>query len=186
MGSAIFELVILSLPSAFYARRLHRRGLSTRASLQAVGIAPGDRGSYLLALVLVVPVTALAAILLNVIPAHVLHGGSKNIVGAPKAAGDYIAVILLALAEEMLFRGFIATVLFKRFGFRTGNMLQTLIFLAPHLLLLLVSLSLWPILPLQAIAGWLLGWLRQRSGSIAPGWLLHALINLLPAVLFGL
>ncbi len=94
--------------------------------------------------------------------------------------------MLLALAEEMFFRGFVAGLLFRRFGFRTGNIIQALIFLSPHLLLLLVSLRLWPLLPLQLIAGWVLGWLRQRSDSIGPGWLAHALTNLLPALLFGL
>jgi len=116
----------------------------------------------------------------------VLHGGSKNVVGAPSSAADYVAIVLLALAEEMFFRGFVASLLFRRLGFQKGNLLQAVIFLAPHTLLLLVSVSLWPLLPLQLITGWVLGWLRERSGSIGPGWLAHALANLLPAILFGL
>lgn len=186
MASALFELVILSLPSAFWTRRLRRSGTSRRQSLGAAGLRLGAPPVYVLALVLVIPVTALAAVLLNVIPRHVLHGGSRNIVGAPSSAGDYAAIVLLALAEEMFFRGFVAGLLFKRVGFRKGNLLQALIFLAPHTLLLLVSLSLWPLLVLQLVAGWALGWLRERSGSIGPGWVAHALTNLLPALLFGL
>lgn len=186
--SAVLELVILSLPSLIYVRRLRRSGRSKHASLSAVGLRPGTQSTYALALGLVIPVTALAAILLQLIPTSVLHGGSKNITvaGVPSTAGDYAAVVLLALAEEMLFRGFVAGLLFRRFGFRTGNIIQALIFLMPHLLLLLVSLRLWPLLPLQLTAGWVLGWLRQRSDSIGPGWLAHALVNLLPALLFGL
>jgi uncharacterized protein len=76
--------------------------------------------------------------------------------------------------------------LFRRFGFRKGNCLQALIFLAPHTLLLLVSLSLWQLLPLQLVAGWFLGWLRHRSGSVGPPTLAHAQTNVLPALLFGL
>ncbi len=186
--SAILELVILSLPSLIYVRRLRRAGGPQHARLTAVGLLPGTPSTYALALVLVIPVVALAAILLQLIPASVLHGGSKNITvaGVPSTAGDYAAVVLLALAEEMLFRGFAAGLLFRRFGFRTGNIIQALIFLSPHLLLLLVSLRLWPLLPLQLVVGWVLGWLRQRSDSIGPGWLAHALTNVLPALLFGL
>ncbi len=186
MASSLLELVIFSLPSMIYVRRRRRSGDSQEHALSVVGLRSGTRSSYALALALVIPVTALAAILLNLIPSHVLHGGSKNVVGAPSSAGDYVAIVVLALAEEMLFRGFVAGVLFRRLGFRLGNICQALIFLAPHMLLLLVSVSLWPLLPLQLIAGWLLGWLRERSDSIGPCWLAHALTNLIPAVLFGL
>ncbi len=188
LTSAVLELVILSLPSLIYVRRRRRSGRPRDERLTAVGLRPGTPSTYALALALVIPVAGLGAILLQLIPTSVLHGGSKNltVTGVPSTAGDYAAIVLTTLAEEMLFRGFVAGLLFRRFGFRTGNIIQALIFLAPHLLLLLVSLQLWPLLPLQLIAGWVLGWLRQRSDSIGPGWLAHALINLLPALLFGL
>jgi membrane protease YdiL (CAAX protease family) len=186
MGSALFELVIFSPPSAIYARRLRRSRSSRARALSAIGLRSGQRPDYVVALVLIVPVTAVAVVLLNVIPGGVLHGHSKNLVGAPSTIGDYVAIVLLALAEEMLFRGFLAGLLFRRFGFPLGNALQALAFVAPHCLLLLVRLSLWPILPLQLIAGWVLGWLRARSDSIGPSWLLNAVTNMLPALLFSL
>jgi membrane protease YdiL (CAAX protease family) len=184
--SAVLELVIFSLPSLIYMRRLRRSGSSEDRSLTAVGLRTGPWSAYVLALALVVPVAALAAILLNVIPSGILHGQSKNVVAASTTAGGDVAVVLLALAEEMFFRGWLAGLLFKRLGFAAGNLVQSFVFLAPHLLLLLVSLRLWPILPLQLTAGWMLGWLRWRSDSIGPCWLAHALVNLLPALLFGL
>lgn len=186
MASALLELVVFSLPSLIWTRRLRRSGWSRTESLSAAGLRWGTPSAYAVALALVIPVTAVAVVLLNVIPGHVLHGGSKNITSTPSTVGDYVGVVLLAVAEEMLFRGFIASVLFRRLGFRKGNLIQALIFVAPHTLLLLVSLSLWPLLPLQFIAGWVLGWLRERSGSIGPSCLLHALTNVLPALLFGL
>lgn len=185
MGSAILELFIFSLPSAIWTRRLVRSGSSQTQALTAAGLRTGSGSGYALALALVIPGTALGALALGLIPSHLLHGGSKNIVGAPSDASGYVALVLLALAEEMLFRGFIAGVLFKRFGFRLGNVLQALIFFAPHTLLLLVSVSMWPILPLQLIAGWALGWLRERSDSIGPCWLAHALTNLFSALIIG-
>jgi hypothetical protein len=54
----------------------------------------------------------------------------------------------------------------RRLGFAVGNAMQTLVFLLPHLLLLLVSSSLWPIIAVQLLAGWLL----HPSDSILPGW----------------
>ncbi len=186
MGSALLELVLLSLPSVIYARRLERAGISRTRARKMIGLQPGTAPPYLIALAMIVPVTAVAALLLNIIPTSVLHGHTKNIVGSPRTASDYAAIVLLALAEEMLFRGFIAGVLFRRFGFGKGNLLQALVFLAPHILLLLVRVALWPLLPLQLIAGLVLGWLRQRSESIGPCWLLHAATNTIPALLFGL
>ncbi len=186
MGSALLELMIFSLPSAIYARRLRRSGSSRAQTLSAIGLRAGRRPDYVVALILIVPVTAVAVALLQVIPSGVLHGHSKNLVGAPSTIGDYVAIVLLALAEEMLFRGFLAGLLFRRFGFPLGNVLQALLFVAPHCLLLLVAVSLWPILPLQLVAGWVLGWLRSRSDSIGPAWLLHSVTNMLPALLLGL
>lgn len=186
MASALFELLVFSLPSLVWTRRLRRSGSSPAQARGAAGLRWSGRSDYVVALLLVIPGTALAGLLLGLIPSHVLHGGSKNLVGAPHSPGDYFAIVALALAEEMLFRGFLAGLLFRRIGFRVGNALQALVFFAPHTLLLLVSLSLWPLLPLQLIAGWLLGWLRQRSGSVGPPCLAHALSNLMPALLLGL
>jgi uncharacterized protein len=185
VGSAVFELILFSLPSLLYARRLHRSDAGRREARKIVGLQPGRRLDYLLAAVIAPLGIALALVLLNLIPTEVLHGGSKNIVGTPDTAGGYVAIIVLALAEEMLFRGFLAGLLFRRFGFATGNAIQAALFLAPHMLLLLVSTVLWPILPLQLTAGWVLGWLRERSNSIGPPWLLHSLTNLAAALLLA-
>ena len=68
--------------------------------------------------------------------------------------------IYVALGEEIFFRGLLGGWLVRKFGFALGNILQTLVFLLPHLLLLLISFSLLPILILQTFAGRLLGWLR--------------------------
>jgi membrane protease YdiL (CAAX protease family) len=124
MASAMFELVLFSLPSMIWTRRLRRSGSTQRQALGAAGLQWGTRSGYQLALALVLPVAALAAILLATIPPHILHGGSQNITGAPTTASGYVAIIVLAIAEEMLFRGFIAGVLFRRLGFRKGNALQ--------------------------------------------------------------
>jgi membrane protease YdiL (CAAX protease family) len=57
--------------------------------------------------------------------------------------------------------------------------------LVPHTALLLVHTRLWPILPVRFAAGWLLGWLRTKSGSILPGALVHAAANVAAGLLVG-
>ena len=88
----------------------------------------------------------------------------------------------VALGEEILFRGLLGGFLERRFGFMKGNTMQAFVFLIPHLLLLLVSLSFWVVVVVQFLAGWIMGWLRSRSGSILPGWLAHSLVNALGAL----
>ncbi|NLE76526.1 MAG: CPBP family intramembrane metalloprotease [Chloroflexi bacterium] len=92
--------------------------------------------------------------------------------------------LYVALGEEALFRGLLGGWLVRRLGFAVGNTVQTLVFLLPHLLLLLVSVGLWPLLAAQFLAGWLCGWLRHRSGSILPGWVAHSLSNAFGALAF--
>jgi membrane protease YdiL (CAAX protease family) len=87
--------------------------------------------------------------------------------------------IFNTLGEEVFFRGLLGAWLVARFGFRAGNIVQATCFLIPHLVLLLVSPRLWPVLVSQFIGGWALGLLRHRSGSILPGWLSHTVINTL-------
>lgn len=69
----------------------------------------------------------------------------------------------------------------RRLGFFWGNLLQAALFLIPHLPLLLVDVRLLPLLPVQFLTGWLLGWLRHRTGSFVPGAVLHAAVNLTAA-----
>ncbi len=82
-----------------------------------------------------------------------------------------------ALGEEVFVRGLLGGWLMERMGFHRGNLVQAVCFLIPHLLLLVISLQLWPVLLFQFAGGYLLGWLRHQSGSILPGWLSHTLIN---------
>ena len=83
--------------------------------------------------------------------------------------------IYVALGEELFFRGLVGYWLMRHLGFWVGNAVQSLVFLAPHLLVLSAGLELWPLLLAPLISGWLYGWLLYRSGSILPGWLGHSL-----------
>lgn len=89
-----------------------------------------------------------------------------------------------ALGEEIFFRGFLGGILIRKFGFVVGNGIQSLLFVLPHLLLLTISLKLWPLLLLQLFGGWVYGWLFYKTDSIIPSWLAHSLGNAFGALLF--
>ena len=92
-------------------------------------------------------------------------------------------LLFIAFWEELFFRGLIGGILFRTYSFKIANSLQTLIFLIPHLLLLIISIELLPFLLVIIVSGWLLGWLRYKSNSILPGSIAHALTNTIAVIL---
>ena len=81
-------------------------------------------------------------------------------------------------AEEFLFRGLIAGSLSRRLSFVWANLVQALIFLAPHLFILVVMPAMWPMLLLIFAGALFMGWVRIKSGSIVGPWLVHASVNM--------
>jgi membrane protease YdiL (CAAX protease family) len=63
--------------------------------------------------------------------------GIATLTVAPSAFAIIVVVAFIqtGLAEELLFRGFMAKRLIALLGFQRGNALQALLFVAPHLLL---------------------------------------------------
>jgi len=97
-----------------------------------------------------------------------------------------IAGLKTALSEEILFRGVLAKRLIGAFGFWTGNTVHALIFGGIHLLIFAApgGPAFTPLLGaifllLPGAAGWLMAFANEKTGngSIAPGWMIHALGN---------
>ncbi len=182
MLSAMIEFLIFSVPSWIYSRKLRRRGSSRKQAWAAVGMQFGKPTGYWYALGSMVVLLPLANGAMRAVPSSVLHNPHVVISNSTTVSG-IVAAVLLAFAEEMFFRGFMATLLISRYGFAFGNALQACIFLLPHLLLLLVSTALWPLVLVQLLAGWMLGWVRHKSGSIVPGGIAHAAVNIIASLL---
>lgn len=187
MTSSILELLLFSLPSWFYQRALRRRGQTPGQARSAVGWRAGPPRAYLLAIAVSAALLPLTYLALRAIAHGSLDTSSRlhATYGSASTPEGYLAIALLALAEEILFRGLLAGMLIRRFGFAAGNTLQALIFLAPHLLLLAVSVRFWPLLPVQLASGWLLGWLRYKSSSVGPCALAHVVANVLAPLLIA-
>jgi membrane protease YdiL (CAAX protease family) len=184
------QLIVLGIPTLIYVAVHRWRGEKWSEAFGNAGWKTCCPKYFLWGLGVTILMSGLAWLAFRFIPPNALQSPNINISDyagwTPSVTSFLLAwlreAIYVALGEEVLFRGLLGGWLVRRFGFAVGNTVQAFIFLLPHLLLLLVSLSLWPIILVQLLAGWLLGWLRYHSDSILPGWLAHSLINALGAL----
>lgn len=105
--------------------------------------------------------------------------------GPALGVGAMIGIAAAAAGEEIFFRGFLQGQLARWRGERFALWAQAVIFLLPHLFLLLIDARLWVLLPIQFLLGLLLGVLRQRTGSVLPGVVAHALTNVTAGLLLA-
>jgi len=184
------QLIVLGIPSLIYVAVRRRRGEKWKEVFEKIGWRGSRRIYFLWSLVVIILVGGLGWLALQAVPSEALQDPNINIsdyTGWTLSLSSFLLVwlreaIYVALGEEIFFRGFLGGWLVRRLGFAIGNTIQALVFILPHLLLLLVSQSLWLIIIVQLIAGWLMGWLRCRSNSILPGWLAHSLSNAIGAL----
>ena len=93
------------------------------------------------------------------------------------------AICKTALAEEIVFRGFLLKRIANRFGFAAGNLIQAVIFGVMHGIMFFSVTS-----PVKAALitvftgaiGWAMGFINEKKagGSLIPGWTIHACANI--------
>lgn len=172
------EFVLFCVPALVYVLVQARgKGRTVASALARVGASWGSAPAYGWALLLLLPLLLTAWLTIVLIPADVLDTPGVSIARLT-TVGVAIGVVLRAAGEEVFFRGLLGGVLVRRLGFVWGNLLQAVLFLVPHLALLLIDARLWPVLPVQFAAGWLLGWLRHKTGTFVPGAVMHAAVNI--------
>ncbi len=190
MTDLLLQIIFFSIPSLIYLAVQRRRALPWGEIFKNLGWQASPGVYFLWALGVVAVSGLLGWLAYQIMPPEIFEDPGVNVSayqGWSAGLSSFLLVwlresIYIALGEEIFFRGFLGGILNRRCGFLKGNLLQALAFMLPHLFLLLVSLQVWPILIVQFIAGWLLGWLRYRSGSILPGWIAHSLVNALGAL----
>ncbi len=183
------QLLLLGLPAAIYFGR-QRNALGNRETLSRLGIVSAPLRYYALGALTGFGAVGIGYWLLQQIGLDPATLENTNFVAYTTWTLSVGSVLLAALretifttlGEELLFRGLLAGWLFRRFPFLKANVLQSIAFLLPHLILLAVSLKLWPLMLLIGAVGWVLGYLRYKSGSIFPGLLAHTIANTLAAV----
>jgi uncharacterized protein len=185
---ALQNMLWMVVPAAVYALVVRVRWSLRPSEIAArLGLTSGTRRSYLIAMAFtfaLVPVVIWVSRWTSTFEGSML----APYVGAPPSSENLgrifnYGVLATGLPEELLFRGLIAGALFRHLRFWSANVLQAVIFLLPHLLILLVAPALWPLAIVLPLAlGLVAGWLRYTSGSIGPCVVLHAVPNMAGAL----
>lgn len=174
---SVFEFVLFSVPTFLYVLVQSRgKDRTAKSALTRAGASWGSASAYVWALLLLPPILLAGWLAIVLIPAEVLETPGVSIASLTSVSAA-IGVVLRAVGEEVFFRGLLGGVLVRRLGFLWGNLLQAVLFLVPHLPLLLIDARLWPLLPVQFATGWLLGWLRHETGTFVPGAVVHVVAN---------
>lgn len=152
-----------------------------------VGLRPASLGWYLGA-VLLAALAILATSLVNLAMEALLGGPIENPqVGmlTPGGASPLSALAMFFLiagvapvVEELLFRGLVYGWIRERFGIWPGLLVSSLIFSCVHGIPMLI--------PPLFVVGCFLAWLYEKSGSILPCMVMHAVFNgAMLAALYG-
>ena len=107
---------------------------------------------------------------------HAFAGAGMNL--DVMSAALLYALVQTGFAEEFLLRGLITGTSSRAMSVLKANPIQSVIFLAPHLLLLFIMPKQRPLLVLIFVGASYAGWIRIRSGSIPGPWLIHGGVNL--------
>jgi uncharacterized protein len=182
------NMLLFCLPVAVYALVQRRRSRLAPFEIgHRLGLELGPGRYYAIALAAALPISLLV-IRISSLTSSFKGSMLAPFVGAsptPEIVGRVIAygVIATGFPEELLFRGLIAGIFFRRCSFWKANALQSGVFMLPHLLILLIAPRLWPLaIFLPLVHGLIAGWLRQSSGSIGPSIILHAIPNAVGAL----
>ena len=184
--SALLNLVLLVgipfLPYYVFHKWRHKRGLVEVACRAGLRLGDGRYIGYCLAF------AAVSVALLIFWPPSlepIIREGSawKKYVGLGLGRQSVLMALIYGLvqtgfAEEFLFRGMIAGSLSRRLSVLWANIVQALLFLAPHLIFLTVMPEMWHQLILIFAGSLFVGWARIKSGSIVGPWLVHASVNI--------
>jgi membrane protease YdiL (CAAX protease family) len=157
----VAAIVLTAIPWAIWGVRLPGACLRPRA--------PTDREKDFVEFgvaLLAVPVAV--AVYFATRPALVAEGD-----GGRKVATAAIAVILLAIVEETIFRGFIQAGFVRVYGSLSGPLFAAMVYV-----ILYIGVRPPEMIAYAAFLGLLLGWLVHRSGSLAAPILGHSLANL--------
>jgi uncharacterized protein len=106
--------------------------------------------------------------------------------GQPAPGWRWLAVDIplgTVWSEEMMYRAALGTVARRAFGRRTGRLLQAVAFGLSHVAdARAVGEPVAATVLVTGVAGWVFGWLAERSGSVAAPVLAHLAVNEAAAV----
>lgn len=189
--SAIFQILLFtSIPFVVYLIKTR----STKGFGNYIGLKKSTSKANWLALLVMILLAAphlglaltseeFKEIMIN--PASVTGKIKLMGVSAEAIVTIFIAAILkTSISEEIFFRGFLAKRLIAITNFRTGNIIQAVIFGLLHVFLFMSithnALFLSVIFVFPALGAYFITILNEKlaNGSIIPGWIAHGTANL--------
>ena len=183
--SALLNLFLLAgLPFLLYfAYQKWRRKRGFAEIARRVGLQLGESQYIGYSLAVALATVAILLIWPPPLEPFLREGSPQRVFVGLGLSGQAVAMALLygvvktGFTEEFLFRGLIAGSLARQMPAVWANLVQALIFLAPHLLVLRIMPEMWGIFPVVLAGALFAGWVRIRSGSIIGPWLIHAAAN---------
>ncbi|MCR5109919.1 MAG: CPBP family intramembrane metalloprotease [Ruminococcus sp.] len=97
------------------------------------------------------------------------------------------AIVKTALAEEIIFRGFLLKRISAKFDFTVGNIMQSVLFGIMHGIMFFSSVGMVKAIIIVAFTGgigWFMGFINEKkaNGSIIPSWCVHSAANIFSAL----
>ena len=97
------------------------------------------------------------------------------------------AIVKTALAEEIIFRGFLLKRISAKFDFTVGNIMQSVLFGIMHGIMFFSSVGMVKAIIIVAFTGgigWFMGFINEKkaNGSIIPSWCIHSAANIFSAL----
>lgn len=181
----IVQIILFSVvPLSWYI--ISRR--KCRGFGEYIGIQRVEKNSYIGALGITGLVYIFSVLVIMIL--KITQGGmvSNPLINIYHKGGIVFIISLIlfgvqtGISEEILFRGFIGKRLIKRYGFLRGNILQSLIFMFPHIMTFGKASLLECILGMinASIMGFAFGYIMEKKseGSIIPIIVCHAVVNM--------
>jgi membrane protease YdiL (CAAX protease family) len=196
--SAILQVIVFTLLPFLFYLITHR---TYRGFLNDIGMYKTDIIAIMQACIASIILVGLGILMIFISPdfknLSTGRGTVPNSIIAVKGGINKMAILIIlafiktALAEEILFRGFITKKLIRRLDFNIGNLIQACLFGLVHVLLFLNihginSLFLIFSFSISGLGGYLAGYFNEKKGkgSIISGWLMHGFANLISYILF--
>lgn len=164
---------------------------SSKGFLNSIGIYKPQKINVF-ETVLIITIVYLVTLSTNILVIKLGYSGRSTVDTQDFTSLTFFMYLLLyglktGIAEEILFRGFVAKKLIKNLGFLKGNVLQAIVFALPHFVIR-GSASLVDI-TVRIINAFLLGYTfgyivdRKSDGSIIPVMIAHIFINMVSSLI---